>query len=155
MSFKYAKFDRKLFAWLRGIRATNGIATTADAILALGVGKNPTLQRHVSRRFTQLEDRGVLVCTLRGTTRLCRIVAEIPDSLAKQPWRAGISKAVSQHLDATGKRSAPVQASSCSIPAATSDEFLAKGGTIDRLPSHWDKPMTGSKPLGDSFSFDD
>lgn len=149
MAHKYAKFDRKLFAWLRSVREVK--VTTASAAEAVGAAANKTQQRHISRRFTQLEDRGVLKCTLQGTTRICEVVGDIPVSLSKQPWRKSIADAVARQLNQEPKSTH----SAVSIPATTSEEFLAKGGNMEVLPSRWDTPMIGSKPLGSSFTFDE
>ena len=139
MANKYRQLDRQLFAWLRDHRED---ATTAGAVEALGATEK-TQQRHISRRFTQLEDRGVLKCTLRGTTRVCVTVAEIPESLEKQRWRPGINFKASPRSPAEK----PIQ-------AVDSSEYERLGGTIEKLPSRFDEPMRGSQPLGPSF-FDD
>ena len=153
MASKYARFDSNLFAWLRRLRDRDIGVTTADAIKALGV-TDKARQRHISRRFTQLEDRGVLKCTLHGTTRICTVVAEVPGSLAKRHWRSMIHADVRNTLS---RKTAPLNqgASAPSIPARNSAEFEAAGGVIERLPSHWDNAPRGSKPLGDSFTFDE
>ena len=138
MASKYRKLDQKLFAWLRDNRKN---ATTAGAMKALGI-TSKLEQRHISRRFTQLEDRSVLRCSLRGTTRVCAVVAEIPASLEKKRWRPGANL------------KAPPPSAGKPIPAATSEEFLRQGGIIEKLPSRFDEPIRGSQPLGPSF-FDD
>jgi hypothetical protein len=143
MALKYEKLDAALFSWLRKHR--RGI-TTASAIHALKV-TCPTAKRHVSRRFSQLEDRGTLVCSLDGTTRVCRVEGAMPDTLAKQ--RAHI---------------AAIAPANQNIHAADADEFVAAGGEIQRLPSAWDNPeknrCRGSLPMGQanngsSYSFID
>lgn len=142
MAGKYAELDKKLFAWLATQQPEE--VTTSNAIAALGLTEN-TEQRHVSRRFSQLEDRGVLTCRLQGTTRFCTVQKELPATLAKQRWRPKSSEPLSASPTSLVK----------SIPAVNSDEFLAAGGKIDKLDSAWNTPMTGSRRLGDSFSFDD
>lgn len=122
MSQKYEAFDQKLFAWLRDNRRD---VTTAKANQALKA-EDSTLQRHVSRRFTQLEDRGVLVCHLEGTTRVCTVQKDPPESLAKQRWRP------------PSNQQDPLPPAH-SIEAADSIEFEARGGIIEKLPSQWDK----------------
>lgn len=123
---KYTDFDSKLFAWLANNREG---ATTAKAIEALGP-LTSTEQRHVSRRFTQLEDRAVLSCELRGTTRVCTVQKDLPATLAKQRWRPA------------NQANASPSSKAVSIPATTSDEFQAAGGVIEKIPSHWDQKPT-------------
>lgn len=135
---KYDQLDSQLFAWLRQIQGVSK-ATTSGAIEALSVTCS-TAQRHISRRFSQLEDRGVLVCSLHGTTRICEVVKDPPETLAKERWKP--------------KRSAePVSTKSPSIRAANSQEFEAAGGTIQRLPTYWDKPIA-AKAIG-AMTFQD
>lgn len=126
---KYEEFDGRLFAWLHCNRTD---VTTSLAIQALG-STGATLERHVSRRFTQLEDRGILKCTLKGTTRVCSVESDPPLTLASKPWR-------------TPK---PVDAPRlpCSIPANDSNQFELAGGTIEKVESHWDKPLA-AKAIG-------
>lgn len=122
MSLKYEAFDQKLFNWLSNNR-TN--VTTALASQALGASST-TLQRHISRRFSQLEDRGVLECRLEGTTRVCSVIKELPATLAKKRWRPAPRPDTSP---SPGK----------SIPAQDSLEFEAGGGNVERLPTYWDR----------------
>lgn len=156
MSSKYARFDSKLFAWLRRHRADNTDVTTAAAITALAV-TDKAKQRHISRRFTQLEDREVLDCRLAGTTRICKVVAEVPDSLGKKHWRSLINAEIRSRASQTARKEADAArvTPAPSIRARNSEEFLAAGGQIQTLPNHWDNTPKGSKPLGDSFTFDD
>lgn len=137
MAPKYERVDAELFTWLHSNREE---VTTATAIAALGVD-DPTTQRHISRRFTQLEDRGVLKCTLKGTTRVCTVELDPPTTMARKKWR--------QNTPPAEYTPAPISA----LHATNSEEFLAKGGTIEKLPSHWDKPAT-CKGIG-IMTFDD
>lgn len=148
MASKYAKFDLKLFAWLRTNREN---ITTALIAKTFGI-TDKTHQRHISRQFTALEDRGVLKCRLEGTTRVCSVDGEVPEDLTKQPWRRGIHKSIARQLNQEPHiHSSPAQP----VVATTSDQFEAAGGTIEKLPTDWDHPRIGSKPLGQSFTFDD
>lgn len=132
MALKYEKLDTQLCNWLR--QNQKGVTTT-QAIRALHI-TDTTAQRHISRRFSQLEDRGVLKCEIVGTTRVCQVIAQVPFLLSKQ--RAFIGRVVPN---------------SQNIPAANSDEFLAAGGVIERVPSAWTDgsvtPIRGSLPLGE------
>lgn len=122
MAQKYAAFDQKLLGWLA---ANQKDVTTSQVNQALQADTT-TLQRHVSRRFSQLEDRGVLVCRLEGTTRICQVVLPLPDNFNKKtPIRI-----IEPPLPAV------------SIPAENSSEFEAAGGKIQRLPSTWDRRPT-------------
>lgn len=143
---KYDKFDKELFSWLE--KKKTGI-TTADAIESLGIQKDRTKQRHISRRFSQLEDRGIIKCDLKGTTRICKLVADLPKTMAKKVIK-------SPHLR-TYPQPRPVHhCDRPSIPAADSQEFVANGGVIEVLPNTWDKPRVGSKPMGPSiYDIDD
>lgn len=125
MSQKYAAFDQKLFAWL----AENRTDVTTSLVNQELEADSTTLQRHVSRRFTQLEDRGVLKCRLEGTTRVCSVEKDLPTTLAKQRWRPGPG------LDS----SLPPATPHVSIPARNSLEFEAAGGHVQRLTTHWDQ----------------
>lgn len=141
MAPKYAHVDAALLTWLSNNR--EGV-TTAGAVTALAI-TDPTTQRHVSRRFTQLEDRGVLRCTLDGTTRVCSVEKDPPETLARKRW-------------SQPHPGAPVPPGA-SIPAADSAAYEAAGGIIERLPSLFDRPARGSQPLGphtllDSLSTD-
>ncbi|WP_199097283.1 hypothetical protein [Dyella sp. ASV21] len=131
MALKYDRLDAELFTWLRQNR--RGV-TTAKAINALGV-KCTTAKRHVSRRFSQLEDRGVLVCDIQGTTRVCQVVTDPPATLAKQRVTTASAEPVNQN-----------------IPASNADEFVALGGRIERIPAAWENPSLvarkGSLPIG-------
>lgn len=132
MALKYDRLDAELFSWLRKHRRD---VTTARAINALNVSCT-TAKRHISRRFSQLEDRGTLVCEIQGTTRVCRVVAEPPATLAKQ----------------SRSKQAAAEPVNQNITAANADEFVASGGTIERLPAAWEDPNAfarkGSLPLG-------
>lgn len=134
MAGKYTQLDRRLLEWLGSHRSD---VTTAGVIAGLELTE-PRDIRHVSRRFTQLEDRRVLACKLHGTTRICSVLQDPPTTLAKAPWRSTpIQEAKPQ----------PVR----SVPAQDSEEFLAAGGTIERLPAAWDRGAVlphGSLPLG-------
>ena len=121
---KYEQVDAQLLAWLDSNRAG---ATTSLAIQALCI-TDPTTQRHVSRRFTQLEDKGVLKCRLQGTTRVCSVERNPPTTLARKRWQQAAQAAP-----------AP-SAGHSSIPADTSHQFEAAGGRIEKLASPWDKP---------------
>lgn len=145
---KYAQIDQRFLDWLRSNRGRTDL-TTAGCISDLAITCTTT-QRHISRRFTFLEDRGILTCTLRGTTRICTVHPdkEIPSTMARQRWRPKNNSAI-RELDAAALPK------STSIVAANSDEFLAAGGKIDTIPSNWNRKPIGSLPLGDSFSFDD
>lgn len=125
---KYAAFDKRLFAWLADNREE---VTTSQVNEALGAD-SVTLQRHVSRRFTQLEDRGILSCRLEGTTRICTVQKDLPDTLAKKRWRPGPGP----------DPVIPTPVPHRSIEATTSDEFIAAGGVIDKLPCAWDRKPT-------------
>lgn len=132
---KYEQLDADLFSWLR--RQRRGI-TTANAVRALKV-TNSTSKRHISRRFSQLEDRGTLVCEIQGTTRVCQVIGELPATLAKKKAANDPAEPVNQQ-----------------IPASDSQEFIAAGGQIERLPSRWDNPITnapkGSQPMGEGYA---
>jgi hypothetical protein len=135
---KYDTIDNRLLNWLRENPAG---ATTVDAIAALAVACNTT-QRHISRRFSLLEDKGALQCELRGTTRVCTVIPEkLPQILHKAPnaraWRKNIQAQIDQ---TTGAPAEPVKplAPAPSIRAANSDEFLLAGGQMERIPSTWD-----------------
>lgn len=127
MVLKYERLDTKLLNWLgEHLNQDDQEITTALAAEMLGVS-GPTIQRHISRRFSQLEGRGVLVCTLKGTTRVCRVMAQPPTTLAKKKWQARSVPQTSQPL--TGS----------SISAENSQEFEAAGGNIERLSNGWNK----------------
>lgn len=142
---KYDQIDERLLQWLREHPEQ---ATTAKAIEALEI-TDTTTQRHISRRFTLLEDRGVLACSLHGTTRVCTIdVERLPAVLHKgglnnKTWRSRMRAEID---DATGVE-APAPPSSPSIHADNSTEFEAAGGHVERLPSFWNKPLS-KRPLG-------
>lgn len=133
MALKYDKLDTELFSWLRRQRWG---ATTAQAITALKV-THSTSRRHISRRFSQLEDRGTLLCELKGTARVCTVIGDLPETLAKTPHKNTAPKPLNQDL-----------------LASNSEEFLAAGGVIEKLSSAWDDPEKnaprGSAPLGES-----
>lgn len=140
MARKYDRIDERLLQWLR--ENPEG-ATTAAAIEALAV-ECGTTQRHISRRFSLLEDKGALVCELRGTTRICAVQLErMPTALHKgglnnKSWRNRIRGDID---DATGAVTPPPPPSSHpSIRAENSIEFEAAGGHIERLPTNWGKP---------------
>lgn len=125
MRCKYQKLDNQLLSWLHDNREN---ITTASVALALGISC-PTTERHISRRFTHLEDRGVLQCKLQGTMRICSVVKDPPESLAKERWRP-------KHNE-PAKSQDPGQNF---IKANDSTSFEAAGGIIERLPSTWDNP---------------
>ena len=141
MARKYDRIDERLLQWLR--ENPEG-ATTAAAIEALAV-ECGTTQRHISRRFSLLEDKGALVCKLHGTTRICSVQLErMPTALHKgglnnKSWRTRMRAEID---DAQGVVAAPAlpPSSSPSIRADNSIEFEAAGGHVERLPTSWDKP---------------
>lgn len=120
---KYAKLDTRVFKWLSKHRTD---LTTARVYKALRI-TDPVEQRHISRRFTQLEDRGVLVCSLRRTERICKVKKEVPKTLAKKRWAPKPPPQPPQQIQ--------------SIPAENSYQFEMAGGRIERLATHWDKPV--------------
>lgn len=133
MAGKYAKLDKQLLSWLRKNREN---VTVAMANQALKITK-PTVQRYICRRFSLLEDRGILVCTLKGTTRVCSVTVEPPETFDtpknQRTWRQNVhASMVTDKIKATSSNQP-------SVPCATSQEWEAAGGTIERLPSHWDK----------------
>ena len=133
MPLKYDQLDQRFLSWLR---QNDQRITTSRVIRELGI-TSLTEQRHISRRFTQLEDRGTLVCVLEGVCRVCRVVGQVPATLSRQKLPKPVQEAlVNQNIIAT-----------------TSEEFLARGGTIVRLPAAWDDPRhvipKGSLPLGE------
>jgi hypothetical protein len=131
MAGKYRQIDRKLLMWLDHNRV--GV-TTAKVFDALKI-QDETTRRHISRRFTQLEDKGNLVCSLQGTTRICAVSGVLPASMSKhKKWTFG----------AQNKPQQPGKA----IPGTTSDDFIQAGGEIEKLPSCFDKIGKGSQPLG-------
>lgn len=140
MTRKYDLIDERLLQWLR---ANPGQATTAAAIEALAV-KCTTTQRHISRRFTLLEDKGAIVCELQGTTRVCTVQPDrLPAALHKgglnnRTWRERIRGDI-DGLHGQHAQHAPPTSSLPSIPAANSNEFEAAGGHVERLPTSWDK----------------
>lgn len=132
---KYEQLDQQLFAWLRD---NQGVFTTAMAIQALYVESTPpppTIVRHISQRFTQLENKRILQCTLFGTQRMCTLVGELPDTLTKARWKPPTSNTT------------PVVTATQSIPATTTEEFLAAGGVIQELPCQIGEPG-GTNPIG-------
>lgn len=149
---KYDTTDQRLLSWLRDVSEE---ITTAHAVDALDI-VDPTTQRHISRRFTLLEDRGALRCRLHGTMRICSVDPEkLPEHLHKsgpnnRTWRSRIDNEIAQ-CGAQPATDTPVP--SPSIPASTSEEFLAAGGTIERLPANWDHPYS-SCPLGPTTLLD-
>lgn len=149
---KYDKIDQELLAWLR----TNPKDfTTNQAAEILGVSCLTT-HRHISRRFSLLEDRQLLRCTLYGTKRICNVPdpTALPDVLHKggpnaQLWRQAIIADAVASLP-----SAPAKAqTSRSFPGTTSEDFVAAGGVIEKLPAHWDHPLD-KQPLGPQTFFD-
>ena len=140
MTRKYDAIDERLIQWLR---ANPDKATTAAAIEALAV-KCTTTQRHISRRFTLLEDKGALTCELQGTTRVCTVqpdrlpLAMHKGGLNNRTWRERIRGEISD-LNHAPHPSVP-SSSLPSIPASDSLEYEAAGGHIERLPNSWDTP---------------
>ena len=124
MSRKYAQLDKQLFAWLEETR--DGITTRA-AYEALGATEN-AVQRHINRRISQLRAKNILSCTTRGTARVCTLIQPLPETLAKPRWIPGTAP----------RRKKPARKKYTSIPATNSEEFVANGGTIERLPAAWD-----------------
>lgn len=129
---KYADLDKRVFKWLKKHR--EGVTTTR-IYKALRI-TDLVAQRHISRRFTQLENKGVLVCKLQRTMRVCVVVEDPPKTLSKKRWKP---------------QPPPVPIPLPSIPANDSTEFEMAGGKIERLPTHWDKPCPQT-PLG-TFTF--
>lgn len=139
MARKYDSIDERLLQWLRD---NSEKATTAAAIEALAI-KCSTTQRHISRRFTLLEDKGALVCSLQGTTRVCTVqIKRLPAALHRggpnnQSWRSRIRGEIDEQIGSPATPSPP--SSHPSIPAENSLEFEAAGGHVERLPSCWDR----------------
>ena len=135
---KYDLIDERLLRWLR---ENPNQATTAAAIEALAV-KCTTIRRHISRRFTLLEDKGALVCSLQGTTRVCTVQPErLPAALHRggpnnQSWHSRIRIEIDEQTGSAA--TTPPSSSSPSIPAADSIEYEAAGGHVERLPTNWD-----------------
>lgn len=149
MTHKYKSFDKKLFA---AMNSQQKEITTQSLATALDVLKSKTHQRHITRRLSQLEQRGVISCRTHGMTRICEVTGELPEFFAKrQVWRNSIHSEVQQDMRNAEAKAAEIKP----IKASTSEEFLAAGGVINVLPTQWDNPTNGSMPLGDSFYFDE
>lgn len=149
MTRKYDAIDERLLQWLR--ENPEGV-TTAAAVEALAINCGTT-QRHISKRFTLLEDKGALVCSLQGTTRVCTVQPErLPPALHRggpnnQSWRSRIRTEIDEQTGSV--RTPPPSSSQPSIPAENSQEFEAAGGHVERLPSYWDRlvPKRQVSPL--------
>lgn len=121
MSSKYARLDEKLFAWLEEMES--GI-TTSGAFAALSADTE-AVRRHIARRISQLQAKKILDCEIQGTARVCTLVKPLPTTLAKERWaQRRTPKVMPRHYTP--------------IPAANSEEFVANGGIIERLPAAWD-----------------
>lgn len=136
MTLKYEQLDQEFLSWLR----SNRRKVTTSRVLQELKATSTMEKRHLSRRFGQLEDRGTLVCTLVGTTRVCAVVGEVPTTLAKRKAsNDAVAEPVNQHILATN-----------------SEEFLARGGQIERLPAAWDDPESnapkGTLPMGEGYA---
>lgn len=139
MTRKYDLIDEQLLQWLR--ENPQG-ATTSAIFKALNITCT-TAQRHISRRVTNLSDRGILTCVMQGASRVCEVnVSQLPKVLHKggpnnKTWRSRIS---GDTQDTNPTTTAPSSAQTASIPADNSLEFEAAGGIIQRLPCVWERP---------------
>lgn len=146
---KYDKIDAALLTWLR-TEPKEFTTTDANAFLRI---TNGIAKRHISRRFTLLEDRGALVCSLRGTTRVCNVLVEkLPDVLHKggpnnRTWRGQMHVSIhgnspdapAQFNGANGKHHKPTpRFAPPKVATSSVEEFLAAGGQIEVIPNHWD-----------------
>jgi hypothetical protein len=144
---KYDAIDERLLQWLRSQPPE---VTTAAAFKALEI-TDETTRRHVSRRFSLLEDKGAISCQLFGATRICTVSFEqLPDALHKggpnnRTWRNRIRTSIEDSTKCAQRPSS--SGSHPSIPANNSSEFEAAGGQVERLPSRWDQ-RGGVCPLG-------
>lgn len=135
MDFKYESLDGELLTWLA--RKKEQITTTI-AVQALRL-TDSTEKRHIARRFSQLEERGALVCELQGTTRVCYVAGVLPHTFYWKKAQAPKPEPVNQN-----------------IIASNSEEFLAAGGTIERLSAAWENRglsvPAGSLPMGEGYA---
>ena len=138
MPRKYARLDARLLVWLSENRSE---ITTAKISGALKI-KDTTVERHLSRKLSYLEDIGVITCEHRGTRRVCQVIKDPPKTMAKQPWRP--------------RRVEPakiIDLAKSKIKAVDSIAFEAAGGVIERLPTTWDQP-TRQRQIG-AMTFQD
>lgn len=121
---KYAKLDTRILRWLGRHREN---VSTAQLFKALRIISSIE-QRHISRRFTQLEDKGILRCSLKRTERFCKVIKDPPKTLNKKRWVAHPPPKVVITLHIK------------SIPANNSEEFKLAGGRIEIIKSNWNIP---------------
>lgn len=132
---KHQKLDEALLDWMN---ETQEGLTTNLALDALNID-NSVIRRHISKRFSLLEERGYLKCTRYGSVRTCRVVKPLPEVLS--------ARVVSKYLQSPCRTARPVHTGK-SIPAADSEEFIRNGGVIEVIPTSWDHPIQGSIPMG-------
>lgn len=135
---KYAELDKRVLRWLGRHRED---ISTAKIIKALKI-TDSVEKRHISRRFTQLEDKGVLICSLKRTERFCKVIKDPPKTMDKKRWTPNPSPKVVYFLNIK------------SIPANNSDDFLLAGGQIEKIESRWNIPCY-QIPTSSTQYFDD
>lgn len=133
MAEKYQILDRQLLELLDDSR--DRVLTTNEIFKDLGITSD-TDKRHISRRVGQLREKGYLVCTLFGTTRQCRVVGILPNSLSKSKT----------DIESRGRPLVRIEAKS--IEAEDSEDFKRKGGIIEVIPSIIDNTYKGAIPVG-------
>lgn len=145
MSAKHQLLDRKLFHWVRENRT--GL-TVHNAIYHLRIFDKDE-RRHITRRFAQMRSRNLLRLTSKSPVETFETCGVIPYDTKRPEWtqaKQGMLR----------NRSAPeAPRITSSIPALTSDEFLAAGGQIEILEPLKQTPHQGSRPTGAAFTFDD
>ncbi len=142
MSIKHLALDRKLFNWIRENR-TGLSVSGAQTQLKI---RDKAERRHICRRFSQLQARGLLRLIQEHPWPEYEVRGEIPRTTSDAAWK----KFTQARLTST-----PVIITDApSIEATNSEEFLARGGKLHILPPLQDLPRR-SVPTGSGFTFDE
>lgn len=145
MSTKHASLDRKLFHW---VRENQHKLTAQNAIYVLRIYDKGE-RRHITRRFSQMRARGLLRLVSTDPVETFDVCAVIPYDTNCPTWKQAPQGRLRQHEIQKDLLNA------VSIPATTSEEFLARGGQLIELPSSNTLPYRVNQPTGYGFTFDD
>ena len=143
MRTKHASLDRKLFNWVRGQRTK---LTVANAIYVLRI-HDKSERRHITRRFAQMCARGMLRLVGQSPSETYEVCGNIPTDTTSPEWQ----QAQQGRLKTPNQQPTPP---AVSIPATSSDEFLARGGVLTKLESGT-QPYRLTQPTGYGFTFDE
>lgn len=152
MSSKYDRVNYQILDWLK----KNTSNVSVDSLCtSLGI-VDPHTKRHISRRFSMLKKHGALVGKAKQAAYTYDVVIEKLTTELYEPkktdaWKRAINAQIDDKKNAAIARHEKLMRKP-SIRASNSEEFLARGGKIEKLPNEWNQHKHTSYPPSHLFS---